>query len=436
MREITIKYKRVVGIDVHKEIHVCTLVIEHEDGSLEKIKKDFKTDYQSLQELANWLHSYSIEKVTMESTGIYWKSVYEVLESAGLSVDVVNARAVKNIPGHKTDKVDSERLALVARFGLVKSSFVPDKLFRNLRLMVRTRYKNINECTSVKNQIHAILDEAGIPLGIFLSDITGVTGRLLLKGIVEKEDIETLLGHLCGKLRKKREQIRALLLKSIDDTYRTLIDFYLNQLKYLEEKREGLEKYILDLVAPYESYLHTLMTIPGFNQWTAIVFLAEIGPKIKQQFPTIAQLCSWIGICPGNNESAGKRKSSRINPGNKTLKRALCEAANASIRTSSQFRDKFKSFVVRLGYKKSLIAIAHKMVRVAYSLLQDNTHYRDPGIDYVGLIIKKNAPRWLKALTHYGYIEQQAKRRKAVSTQTEKPKSSVKKEKSSTVKRE
>lgn len=394
--------KRVAGLDVHKKIIVGTLLIEDEQGNLHEQTQDFGTTPQDLESLCHWLSFHAIELTVMESTGVYWKSVYAALEQAGLNAQVVNARHVKQVPGRKTDVKDSQWLASLARCGLLKGSFIPDKTLRELRLLTRYRIKLQRMIASEKNRLHKVVDTAGIRLGAVVSEISGVTAQRILKGLIRGEDVEKLLSYATGKLKKKKEDLRKILSYPLPSTHRFLLTSILDHIEAMEKQRDSLDAQIHQAMEPYQEYWDILQTLPGVDVWGAAALIAECGVDMKR-FGSVEQFCSWTGMCPGNHESAGKRKSGKTRKGNAFLKAILCEIANAAIRTKSQFKDKYKALVIRRGYKRTIVAIGHKLLRVIWTLFVTKQPYRDPGINYEGLVVQRNASRWLKALTKYGY---------------------------------
>jgi transposase len=394
--------KRVAGLDVHKKIIVGTVLLENQTGKLYEEIKEFGTMSEDLSMLCQWLANHKVELTVMESTGVYWKSIYAALEQAGLNAQVVNARHAKQVPGRKTDIKDSQWLASLARFGLVKGSFIPDQSLRDLRLLTRYRFKLQRMIASEKNRLHKIVDAAGIRLGAVVSDIYGVTAQNILKGLIKGESVETLLSYVKGALKKKREELRKALQQPLPSTHRFLLVSILDHIETMEKQRYELDIEIQKAMRPYQKYWDILQTIPGIDRWGAAALIAECGVDMKR-FGTQEQFCSWAGMCPGNNESAGKRKSGKTRKGNNFLRTILCEISNAAIRTKSQFKDKYKTLIVRRGYKRTFVAIGHKLLRVIWSLFMAEKPYQDPGINYEGLVVQRNASRWLKALTKYGY---------------------------------
>lgn len=395
--------KHTAGIDVHKKLIVVTILTEQSDGSLTQETREFGTFVKDYDVLAQWLVINQIELTVMESTGIYWKHLYEVLEKHQLQMYVVNARHVKKVPGRKTDVQDSQWLAMLARFGLLKPSFIPPQDLRELRRISRYRMKLSGMLAGEKNRLHKLLDSIGLRLGNVVSDIDGVSANTIIKGIINGESIETLLLYLKGQLKKKINDIRDALAVTLGARDLFLLKKLHAHIEYLNVELTELDDYLLTAMQPYQTQWEILQTMPGLAPVSAALLIIEMGVDMSR-FGNCESLSSWAAMCPGNNSSANKQKSGKTRKGNQYLRRVLCETANAAIKTTSQFKDKYQTLVVRRGHKRSIIAIGHKMLRVAYTLLKDDKPYKDPGIDYKGMMIARNAPRWLKALHEYGYL--------------------------------
>lgn len=394
--------KRVAGLDVHKKIIVATVLLEQSDGQLMEETREFGTLPADHKALAQWLALLQVELTVMESTGIYWKSVHAILEDSELKVYVVNARHVKQVPGRKTDLTDSQWLATLARFGLLRGSFIPEKSLRELRLLTRYRIKIQRMIAAEKNRLHKILDAAGIRLGAVVSEISGVSSKIIINGLIKGEDIEGLISQVKGTLKRKKEQLRQVLDHPLPETHRFLLQRILSHIEHMEEERNELDARICIAMQPYQEYWDLMQTIPGLDVWSSAALIAEFGVDMAR-FGGMDNFCSWSGMCPGNNESAGKRKSGKTRKGNTYLRSMLCEVANAAIRTKSQFKEKYKTLVIRRGHKRAIIAIGHKFLRVIYCLFTRKKYYEDPGIDYQELVVARNASRWLKALNKYGF---------------------------------
>ena len=394
-------YRRVAGIDVHRMLHVVTVLLEQPDGSMQRQTRQFGGFRRDCRELAAWLAELHIELVVMESTGIYWKSVYAHLENAGVPAWVVNAHRVKHVPGRKTDTADSEWLAVLARFGLVKSSFIPPKDLRELRLVSRYRRKLNAMRASELNRLHKILDDGGIKLGGVVSDIDGVSARAMVTALIAGQSIEQMLGLARGKLKQRREELGASLDGDLSARHLFVLGHIEAHIETLQREIAEIDSYMLAALQPYAWAHELLQTIPGIDEIAAALILIEIGDDMTR-FGRAQSLACWAALSPGNNESAGKRKSGRTAHGNSVIRSILCECANAARMTKSTLAAKYRSLMVRKSHKKSIIAVAHKMIRLIYLILSRRQPYIDQAIDYAAMSAKKNAPRWIKQLKSIG----------------------------------
>lgn len=394
-------HKRVAGIDVHRMKHVVTVLIEDAAGNLTRETREFGGFKRDLKALAAWLCELQVELIILESTGIYWKSVYARLEDVGLRIWVVNAHHVKHVPGRKTDVADSEWLAQLGRYGLVRPSFIPPKDLRELRLVSRYRQKVQANLAAETNRLHKILDDAGIKLGGRVADINGRAARAMVDGLIDGLAPCELI-KLSGRLKAPKEDLLAALEGDLSARHRFVLQEIREHMQQLEARLEKLDATLRTAMAPYAWAWTLLQTIPGIGEIAAALILIEIGDDLSH-FGSADRFASWAALCPGNNESAGKRKSGKTRKGNSMVRYLLCEAANGAIRTLSVFREKYRSLVVRRGHKKAIVAIAHKMIRTIYFMLTRRQTYHDSGFDYAAANVKKNAPRWIKALERHGY---------------------------------
>lgn len=301
------------GLDVHKAIVVSTILQEDEDESLTKETRQHKTYREELQALAEWLAQSNVELAVMESTGVYWKSVYEALEAKGIRTYVVNARDIKKAPGRKTDVLDSEWLAEVGRCGLVSPSFIPPKDFRELRLVTRYRRKLKGMLAGEKNRLHKILDDAGIRLGCVVSDIDGVSARKMIDALIAGEQTEEVMAEAAkGRLRSKKDELKQALVGNLSDRHRFLLKRIRGHMQWLEAQIAEIDVQVVAAMKLYEPEWQLIQTIPGIDEIGAAMLLIEIGTDMSR-FGSKERLSSWAGLCPGNNESAGKKK--RAKPG-------------------------------------------------------------------------------------------------------------------------
>jgi transposase len=401
MEGLTPLYRQVAGIDVHRMLHVVTVIIEHSDGTIEHMSREFGGFRRDCRSLATWLVEQNIELVVMESTGIYWKGLYAHLERAGINVWVVNAHFVKHVPGRKTDMSDSQWLAVLARFGLVRGSFIPPQDLRELRLLSRYRRKLVAMRTSEVNRLHKILDDGGIKLGGVVSDINGLSAREMVAGLIDGKPINELLNMARGRLKLKREDLQAALDGDLTARHKFVLKHIHAHIDILDHDLAELDAYLLGAMAPYQWAHRLLQTIPGIDQIASALILIEIGDDMTR-FGSPDRLAAWAALCPGNNESAGKRKSGRIGKGSSIIRYIMCECANSAWKTKSSLATKYKSLMIRKTHKKAIVALAHKIIRLVYLLLTRKVAYHDPQTDYEAMSAKKNAPRWIKQLKLIG----------------------------------
>jgi transposase len=400
--ELETLHKRIAGIDVHRMKHVVSVLIEDSAGNLTRQTREFGGFKRDLKALAAWLCEQRVELVILESTGIYWKCVHARLEEVGLETWVVNAHHVKNVPGRKTDVGDSEWLAQLGRYGLVRPSFIPPKDLRELRLISRYRRKLNTTLSAEINRLHKVLDDAGIKLGGLVADINGKAACAMVDGLIDGLAPSELI-KLSGRLKSPKESLLASLDGDLSARHRLVLEEIRDHMRQLERHLEKLDTYLLEAMAPYAWAWAVLQTIPGIGEIAAALILIEIGDDLTH-FGSADRFASWAGLCPGNNESAGKRKSGKTRKGNTMIRYLLCEAANGAIRTTSVFRAKYRGIVIRLGHKKAIVAIAHKLIRTIYFMFTRHQAYHDTGVDYAAANVKKNAPRWIKALKTHGFV--------------------------------
>ena len=380
MEGLTPLYRHVAGIDVHRMLHVVTVIIEHADGTLEHMSREFGGFRRDCRSLATWLVEQDIELVVMESTGIYWKGLYAHLERAGINAWVVNAHFVKHVPGRKTDMSDSQWLAVLARFGLVRGSFIPPQDLRELRLLSRYRRKLVAMRASEINRLHKILDDGGIKLGGVVSDINGLSARDMVTGLIDGKPINELLDMARGRLKLKREDLQAALDGDLTARHKFVLKHIHAHIDILDHDLAEIDAYLLDAMAPYQWAHRLLQTIPGIDQIASALILIEIGDDMTR-FGSPDRLAAWAALCPGNNESAGKRKSGRIGKGSSVIRYIMCECANSAWKTKSSLATKYKSLMIRKTHKKAVVALAHKIIRLVYLLLTRKVAYHDPQID-------------------------------------------------------
>lgn len=405
--ELTALHKRVIGLDVHQAQITACAIIEDADGTTRIEQRQFGAFKRDRRALADWAAALLPDQVVMESTGIYWKSPYAALEAVGIRAQVVNARHVKNVPGRKTDVGDAQWLATLARAGLLRGSFVPPAKLRELRLISRQRQKLVGQLASEKNRLHKVLTDGGVRLGVVVSDLHGQSARAMVKAIIDGQPPHEVLKLASRRLKASREEIFDALQGELTDSHRFVLDELMHHIEEIEARIARFDARLLDGLTDERNALALLQTLPGIDLIGAAMLLVEIGTDMDA-FGNADRLASWVGICPGNNESAGKRKSARVRKGNPYVRRLLCEFAHAASRTQSVFQSKFQSLIVRRGHKRAIVALAHKILRTIFFMLNRGEHYRDSATDYEALSVQRNAPRWIKALTKFGFIPQLA----------------------------
>jgi len=401
--ELTPIYKRVIGLDVHQaKISACA-VAEQPDGSVCVEMREFGAFKRDRKALAEWAREFAPEVVVMESTGIYWKSPYAALEQVGIAAWVVNARHVKTVPGRKTDVADAQWLATLARAGLLRASFIPPADIRHLRLIARQRQKLGGMLASEKNRLHKLLADAGVRLNVLVSDMHGQTARAMVKALIAGHSMSEILSH-AGRLKASREALfEALQPEELSEPHLFVLSEIMAHIEELEARMARFDQALLQGLSAWQPQLILLQTIPGIDLMGAAMLLVEIGTDM-QSFGSAERLASWVGICPGNNESAGKRKSGKTRKGNAWVRRLLCEFAQAASRSRCALKEKFGALNIRKGHKKSIVALAHKMLRILFAMLKNNTPYQDRAVDYEALSVQRNAPRWLKMLRKHNLL--------------------------------
>lgn len=367
------------GLDVHKKSVTACVVWA---GGRKHQTREFGTFTQELLELSDWLRSCGVTHVAMESTGVYWKPVWNILEGQ-FEVLLVNAQHVKAVPGRKTDQKDSEWIADLLQHGLLQASFVPPTPIRELRDLTRYRASLAQEINRIANRIQKVLEDPNVKLASVATNALGVSGRVMLEAIIGGEQDSQKLAEMSrGLLRNKIPELQRALQGRITRHHRFLLRELLDHFYFVESKMRRIEQEVEEQLRPFQSEVARLCTIPGVDRVTAWGLLAEIGMNMEQ-FPDAQHLASWAGLCPGLPESAGKRKSGKIRKGSLWLRRCLCQAAWAvSTKKNNYLSALYRRLAVRRGKKRATIAVAHNLLVIAYYLLRDQTCYRDLGPDY------------------------------------------------------
>ena len=394
-------YRRCCGIDVHKKIIVACLNI---DGKGEV--RDFGSTTGEIKRLANWLLEARCEKIAMESTGVYWKPLYNLFELMGLEAIIVNASHMKALPGRKTDVKDAEWIADLLRYGLLKASFIPDREQRELREIARYRKSLIEERSREINRLQKILEGANIKLDSVVKDINGKSSRRLLDTIIadEKLDADEVASLIHGRMRPKLEQIMLSIEGITTPLQRRLIAQIVDHIDDMTRRIGEMDDIIKDYMKKYEAAIAAIDEIPGIARRSAEVIIAEIGADMSR-FPSAAHLCSWAGVCPGNHKSAGKRQHGKTTKGDKALKTMLTQCAKAARNVkNSYFSAQYQRIAARRGKNRATVAVAHSMLIAIYHVLKNDVAFRDLGSDYYDNFNREHKIKgYLKRLAALGW---------------------------------
>ncbi len=376
-------HSRCAGLDVHQATVVATVRVSAERGGRRVVTQTFGTMTADLLTLRDWLQAFGVTHVALESTGVYWKPVYYVLEDAFVLL-LINMQELKHVPGRKTDVQDSEWLAQLLECGLLKASFVPPPEIRELRDLTRYRGQQARDRTQEVNRLCKVLEDAGVKLTSVVSDVMGASGRSMLTALVKGTTDAAVLADLAqGKLRKKLPELR----RALEGRFRThhafLIEQIFAKIDFLDETIRRLTAELDRRLGPFEPMLVALDTIPGVDRKTATIIVAETGGDMSR-FPSAAHLCSWAAMCPGQNESAGKRRSGKTRKGNRYLRAALIQSALAATRKkNSALQARYLRVKRHRGHKKAVVAVGHQMLEIAYYIMRDGVSYQELGADYL-----------------------------------------------------
>lgn len=379
--------ERGVGLDVHKDTVVATI----RGTGIEVETRTFGTFTSDLEQLIGWLGESGVTHAAMESTGVYWKPVYYVLEGH-FDIILVNARHIKNVPGHKTDKKDSEWISQLLLSGLLKRSFIPPAEIRELRALYRHRKKLINQRSREKNRLQNILEDANIKLGSVVSDVFSKTGQAIIQHLINGVTDPVALSNLAkGSLVRKKPELQKALHGRFSEHHRFIAQVVMDTIASINSFIDRIEKQITRSTQAIQKDISLLQTIPGISHQSAVGILSEIGTDMTA-FPSSKHLASWAGVCPGTNESAGKKKSTRVTQGNNYLKTTLIEASWASTHTlNTHFAFKYNQLALRRGKKKAAMAIGHDILVASYHILRDKVPYREPKLKPEILLQRKKA---------------------------------------------
>jgi transposase len=375
-------YRVCCGLDVHKKTVAACLRVPGPKGARTEEIRTFGTTTGELLQLADWLTGAGCTHVAMESTGVYWRPVYQLLEGS-FELLLVNAQHIKAVPGRKTDVKDCQWIARLLEHGLLRASFVPPAPVRELRELTRYRRQLVQERAREANRIQKVLETANIKLGTVATDVLGASGRAMLRALIAGErDAEALAGLAQGRLRNKTAQLREALRGRVTDHHRFMLQELLTHVEFLDQQIARFDARVEAQMRPFAAALDRLDTIPGVARRSAEQLLAELGDDMGR-FPTAAQAASWTGICPGNHESAGKRKSGKSRKGNRWLRATLIECARGAVRARHRYlAAQYHRVARRRGDKKAIVAVAHSILVAAWHILRDGVPYRELGPDH------------------------------------------------------
>jgi transposase len=374
--------ERVAGLDVHKASVVATVRTPGPDGRRISRTETFGTMTADLIALRDWLHAHGVTHVALESTGVYWKPIYYVLED-GFQLLLINMVELKHVPGRKTDVKDSEWLAQLLECGLLKASFVPPPAIRELRDITRYQLQQVRDRAREVNRLGQVLQDAGIKLTSVATDVMGASGRAMLEALLAGTTDPTVLADLArGRLRKKLPELRRALQGRFRRHHGFLVEQILAKIDFLDETLERLTTELEARLAPFAPMLANLDTIPGVDRSTAVSILAETGGDMTR-FPSAGHLCSWAAMCPGHDESAGKRRSGKTRKANRYLRAALIQGALGATRAKdTALRARYYRVKRHRGHKKAVVALGHQMLEIAFYIMRDGVTYTELGADY------------------------------------------------------
>jgi transposase len=403
---------RVAGLDVHKATVVATVRTPAADGDRASRTETFGTMTADLIALRDWLHAHGVTHVALESTGVYWKPIYYVLED-GFQLLLINMLELKHVPGRKTDVKDSEWLAQLLECGLLRASFVPPPVIRELRDITRYQVQQVRDRSREVNRLCKVLEDAGIKLTSVATDVLGVSGRAMVDALLAGTTDPTVLAELArGKLRKKLPALRRALEGRFRRHHAFLVEQILAKIDFLDETLDRITTELDERLTPFAPMLANLDTIPGVNRTTAVSILAETGGDMTR-FSTAARLCSWGGMCPGHDESAGKRRSGKTRKANRYLRAALIQSAlGASHTKGTALQARYHRVKRHRGHKKAVVAVGRQILEIAFHVMRDGVTYDELGADYFDRrhrdrTVRRHV-RQLEALGFHVTIEQAA----------------------------
>jgi transposase len=404
--------ERCAGLDVHQATIVATVRVPDDGGGRRMVTHTFGTMTVDLLALREWLHAYGVTHVALESTGVYWKPIYYLLDD-GFTLVLVNMHHLKQVPGRKSDVKDSEWLAQLLECGLLRGSLVPPAPIRDLRDLTRYRKKQIEDRTQEINRLYRVLETAGVKLASVMTDVMGRSGRAMVEALLAGTTDPTVLADLArGRLRSKIPALRLALQGQFRPQHAFLIGQILTKIDFLEEAITTLSEEIDRQLAPFAAAVDRLTTIPGWSRRTATTVFVETGGDMSH-FPTAGHLCSWGAMCPGLDESAGKRRTGKTRDGNRYLRGALIESALAATRAKgTALQARYRRVKSHRGHKKAIVAVGHQALEIAYYIMRDGTTYHELGAEYFARRdrerTRRRSVRQLEALGYRVTIEEAA----------------------------
>jgi len=396
-RIIEVVHSVCCGLDVHKDKVSAYLIFYDANGNEQSDVKEFGTFTDDLIRMREWLLAHACPVLAMESTGVYWRPVYNILEDY-LRVILVNPRDMKNVPGRKTDISDSKWLAGLLKHGLLRGSFIPPREVRQWRDLTRMRRRYVQTASDYRRRTQKLFESANIKIDSVVADLFGVSGRHLMNLLVSGQEISLSAVQSCiqGRLKRSDMEIFRAIQGFFNDHHRFQLRSLLRMVQHLEDEIACISNQIRSLMSGHEDVLERLKETHGISEIASRDILAELGPTLEA-FPTDAALASWSGLCPGNNESAGKRRSGKSPVFKHHLKTIMVEVAWAAVRTKgSYYKDKYHRLKYRIGAKKALIAVAHRILKAIYRIIKEGAHFRDLGEEYLTLRNKSKKVQRLK----------------------------------------
>jgi transposase len=422
---ITVVYPNCAGLDVHKKfVTVCRLTVTKQ-GQVQKELREYSTMTADLQAMADWLAEGGVTHVAMESTGVYWQPINNILEGR-FEIFLVNAQAVKRMPGRKTDLKDAEWLATLMQHGLLQRSFIPDRQQRELRELARYRLSLVQERSRFASRLQKVLEDTNIKLAAVATDMQGVSAQAMIRALIQGEaDPKVLAGMAKGRMRKKQADLQRALVGQLTEHHRFMLNELLDQLDVLDQQIAKIEARIEEQLAqmpPFRAAVILLDTLPGVDRQLAIAIVAEIGVDMSR-FPSDRHITAWAGVAPGNNETGGKQRAGKTRKGNKYLRRALVLAAWGAVRSKRNYlRSLYYRLAARRGKPRAAMAVGRSILQAAYHMLLRGEPYQELGADYLDQLDReRTAKRLLKRLDNLGYDISSVKDRLATLPAPEQP---------------